>query len=83
MDSIMANIPKVNLLESPTVEDSDTERLDVVMVSAACAIELHQLPWWQDEVDKMKKQRKELVSKLREQVHVILAAVHLLYNKMY
>ena len=41
----MANIPKVNLLESPTVEDSDTERLDVVMVSAACAIELHQLPW--------------------------------------
>lgn len=32
MDSVMANLPKINLLESPTVEDSDTERLDVVMV---------------------------------------------------
>ena len=36
----MTNIPKINLLESPTVEDSDTERLDVVMVSAY-VIELH------------------------------------------
>lgn len=36
----MANVPKVNLLESPTVEDSDTERLDVVMVSIFI-IELH------------------------------------------
>lgn len=39
MDSVMANLPKINLLESPTVEDSDTERLDVVMVST-CYIEL-------------------------------------------
>ena len=33
MDSVMANLPKISLLESPTVEESDTERLDVVMVS--------------------------------------------------
>ena len=33
MDSVMANLPKINLLEAPTIEDSDTERLDVVMVS--------------------------------------------------
>lgn len=33
MESVMANLPKVNLLESPTVEDSDTERLDIVMVT--------------------------------------------------
>ena len=32
MESVMANLPKLNLLESPTVEDSDIERLDVVMV---------------------------------------------------
>ena len=29
----MANLPKISLLESPTVENSDSERLDVVMVS--------------------------------------------------
>lgn len=32
MDSVMANLPKISLLESPTVEDTDTQRLDVVMV---------------------------------------------------
>ena len=32
MDSVMANLPKISLLESPTVEESDTKRLDVVMV---------------------------------------------------
>ena len=36
----MANLPKISLLESPTVEDSDTERLDVVMVSIAVMIGL-------------------------------------------
>ena len=40
MDSVMANLPKISLLESPTVEDSDSERLDVVMVSIFVIVSL-------------------------------------------
>lgn len=40
MDSVMANLPKISLLESPTVEDSDSERLDVVMVSIFVMVSL-------------------------------------------
>lgn len=36
----MANLPKISLLESPTVEDSDSERLDVVMVSIFVMVSL-------------------------------------------
>jgi len=44
MDTVMANLPKISLLESPTVENSDSERLDVVMVSCIGRILIIVLP---------------------------------------
>ena len=44
MDTVMANLPKISLLESPTVENSDSERLDVVMVSSIGRILIIVLP---------------------------------------
>ncbi|XP_065886518.1 tyrosine-protein phosphatase non-receptor type 23-like isoform X2 [Dysidea avara] len=52
LDSVLAHLPTISLLESPSVGESDAKRLDVVM----------------EEVDKMKKQRKELINQLRQQI---------------